>query len=83
MAKIVSFTLKGHKSSVNCLSYQNETSLLLSGSDDTTARLWDLRTSKASLCIRTDSPVTSVAFGKGPSKEEIVLSGPFAKNSSV
>jgi WD40 repeat protein len=80
---IVSFVLKGHKSSVNCLDFQE--SLLLSGSDDQTARLWDVRTSKTCLCLRTTGEVTSVAFAGPHSKEDTVnVSGlPFAKNTSV
>ena len=77
---ITSFVLKGHKSSVNCLDIQQ--SLLLSGSDDQTARLWDLRTSRTSLCLKTPGEVTSVAFAQD--KHEADLSDrPFAKNTSV
>ncbi|KAI2497852.1 hypothetical protein MHU86_16635 [Fragilaria crotonensis] len=80
---IVSFVLKGHKSSVNCLDYRNN--LLLSGSDDQTARIWDVRTSKTCLCLRTTGEVTSVAFAGPQGKEDNVnLTGlPFAKNTSV
>mmetsp|Transcript_9858 Transcript_9858/g.15150 ORF Transcript_9858/g.15150 Transcript_9858/m.15150 type:complete len:83 (+) Transcript_9858:149-397(+) len=80
---ISSFSLKGHKSSVNCLecSKNNDSSLLLSGSDDKTARLWDVRTSKTVLCMQTASPVLSVAFRELSAKVE--LAGSFSKKASV
>lgn len=66
--------LKGHRGPVNCLAHSSSVvtapapSLLLSGSSDGTARLWDLRTQRAASCIIApvddggDSDVTSVAF---------------------
>ena len=79
---IVSFSLKGHKSSINSLDFQE--SLLLSGSDDKTARLWDLRTSKTCLCLRTQGEVTSVAFAPIQKMNTMDLSNrPFSKNMSV
>eukprot|EP00978_Attheya_sp_CCMP212_P043887 scaffold294151_cov71-Attheya_sp.AAC.2 len=67
--------LKGHSSSVTCLALHNTsttttttTSVLLSGSEDGTARLWDLRQQRASLCIlmnhtnNSSSEITSVSF---------------------
>lgn len=38
-------------------------SYLLSGSEDRTARLWDLRTKKAVRCMCADDAVTAVCFG--------------------
>jgi WD40 repeat protein len=62
---IVSFALKSHKSSVNSLDFcQN---FLLSGSDDRSARIWDLRTSKTSIAIRAPGEVTCVSFWSGSS----------------
>mmetsp|Transcript_26957 Transcript_26957/g.58926 ORF Transcript_26957/g.58926 Transcript_26957/m.58926 type:complete len:457 (-) Transcript_26957:27-1397(-) len=72
-------TLKGHRGAVNCVAHSssvrtNRTSsgtsscYLLSGSDDGTARLWDLRSQRAALCILAPAcedgtkEVTSVAF---------------------
>ena len=46
-----------------------DTACLLSGSEDATARLWDLRERhlvRASLCIKTIGPVMSVCFGPYP-----------------
>ncbi len=78
--KVQKRTLKGHRQPVLCIShpgdhakYSSNTdahhpSLLLSGSEDGTARLWDLRTRKTAYCIIAptieDEPndVTAVAF---------------------
>ena len=75
-ASVVSTKLKGHSKSVLCLAhggsnhFGDETlrsataACLLSGSEDGTARLWDLRQSqRASLCIKTSGEVLSVSFG--------------------
>ena len=48
--------LKGHRAAVLCLDISSSSSLLLSGSEDGTARLWDLREHQrrgACLCIQT------------------------------
>jgi WD repeat-containing protein 53 len=73
---VQSFQLKGHSGSVLCLDHSNNStrccspsgdSTLLSGSEDGTCRLWDLRTGiRATLCIRCCKDrrdVLSVAFG--------------------
>ena len=72
--------LKGHSKQVTCVAHSSERaspddtspqhhpSLLLSGSEDGTARLWDLRTRKTSICMvipqnGVDSnEITSVSF---------------------
>ena len=72
--------LKGHRKPVLCLAHSSERltyrnapyqhhhpSLLLSGSEDGTARLWDLRSRKSVLCMvmppnEEGNDVTSVAF---------------------
>ena len=87
-------TLKGHQKPVLCLAHSSERlayysdegnehthhpSLLLSGSEDGTARLWDLRTRKTSLCmvlpnndddVSDGNEVTSVAFHPSIVEEE-------------
>ena len=68
--------LRGHQGPVLCLDHSSSISLesetppspvaacLLSGSEDHTARLWDLRANlRASLCIKTHGEVLSVVFG--------------------
>lgn len=64
--QLVSSKYEGHKAPVLSLAYQAQggSELLLSGSEDHTARLWDLRDSKrrACLCIPTQGEVLSVAF---------------------
>ncbi|KAK9712083.1 hypothetical protein K7432_007373 [Basidiobolus ranarum] len=59
--------LKGHKDSVLCLDISdtvlNERSLLATGSEDSTARIWDLRTNKAVWGFKDfEDAVTSVKF---------------------
>lgn len=67
-------SLRGHKGSVLCLASNNNSdntiisgekmNLLLSGSEDGTARIWDLRTHKTCMCILSPQRrvVTNVAF---------------------
>ncbi len=43
-------TLKGHRDSVSCLAWDRAT-IVASGSDDGTARLWDLRTLRSTRCL--------------------------------
>jgi WD40 repeat protein len=63
---IQSISYQGHQGPVLCLDYNNtDDPLLLSGSEDQTARLWDVREHRrrACLCIPTPGEVLSVAFG--------------------
>ena len=59
--------LKGHKNVVNALdsttTFNND--LLVSGSDDFTVKLWDLRDRNAVATYELDYQITSVAFSKG------------------
>ena len=62
--------LNGHTADINSLDIRNSASssspLLLSGSDDGTARIWDVRVSESSsqtFCM-TQGPVTAVAWDK-------------------
>lgn len=97
--QIHQLTLKGHSGQVLCLDHasskkssikdktsihHDHSNLLMSGSEDGTARLWDLRSSyNASLCILspTDSKeITSVAF----SPPQIIKSeNPFSNTTST
>lgn len=52
----------GHNDRVESLAFSHNGLYALSGSDDCTARLWDIRTGKELLCFRLDTPVDSVAF---------------------
>lgn len=71
-----------------CSATSVTTACLLSGSEDATARLWDLRTDcKASLCIKASGEVLSVAFGPswehstgGPSSQ---AQSPFSRDLTV
>jgi WD40 repeat protein len=81
--KVQKRTLKGHRKQVLCISHPGDhakysstdahiqhyhPSLLLSGSEDGTARLWDLRMRKTAYCIivptieNEPNDVTAVAF---------------------
>lgn len=65
---VASRQLGGHRDSVLCVQAGRGVDtqhLLLSGSEDSSARLWDLRTNRAVRCIRAfdKNPVSSVRFG--------------------
>lgn len=77
------YTFKGHKGSVLCLAHDSTSSLLLSGSEDETARLFDLRTSKTASCLLAGGEVTSVAFAPPSQTFSEPLAGPFAGNHTV
>ena len=78
------YSFKGHKGSVLCLAHDSVSSLLLSGCEDETARLWDLRTSKTALCLLAGGEVTSVAFAPSSSSPAATLQPlPFARNNQV
>ena len=82
---------QGHTAPVLSLAVSEDYSLLLSGSEDHTARLWDLRDNnrrRASLCIQTGGEVLSVAFtpknnGVLEDMPAVQLSSPFAKDHSM
>lgn len=70
---IHSVQLKGHQAAISCLDHSSRCassvgpSLLLSGSEDGTCRLWDLRIGRSVSCIKCSGSnggeVLSVAFG--------------------
>jgi WD40 repeat protein len=89
--------LKGHKASVLCLAHSSDVHMshhpnntavtvaacLLSGSEDETARLWDLRVPlRASLCIKAPGEVLSVAFSR-KEPPRTADAGPFARDFCV
>ena len=62
-------SLRGHKAAVNAVSFASETNFA-TGSDDSTVRVWDLRTQKPIKCMLgcfSGQAVDSVAFGKNES----------------
>ena len=67
---IESSKYQGHVGSVTCLdiSTSSSTNLLVSGSEDGTARIWDLRSHRrrAVSCIQTHGEVSSVKLGTEP-----------------
>ena len=72
MAAFHQYKLSGHRQPILCLAHSSHSCTsapccLLSGGEDGTMRCWDLRSSKASLCIVSPhstaaTEVTSVAF---------------------
>lgn len=90
---IQSVQLKGHKGSVLCVEHNSSvtnagsdatTGCLLSGSEDHTARLWDLRSGlRAATCIIAGGEVASVAFSPSNVNAMPVQSSPFSRNFSV
>ena len=61
-SSITKYQLVGHAGPVLCLDYI-EDSLLLSGSEDHTGRVWDLRTDRTAVCCHCDGEVLSAVFG--------------------
>lgn len=99
---IQSVKLKGHQGAVLCLDHSSSctevtgtspatntttAASLLSGSDDGTCRVWDLRAScRASLCIKCPGEVLSVAFGpkwQHHASEAATTSSPFGREYSI
>ena len=96
--KLQKRSLKGHSKQVTCVAHSSERaspddtspqhhpSLLLSGSEDGTARLWDLRTRKTSLCVvvpqngADSNEITSVSFH--PSRNDSGNSGDSRRGGS-
>ena len=69
MKELTATKYQGHQGPVLCLDVSVDDACLLSGSEDSTARLWDLRENnkrRASLCIQTHGEVLSVAFSPPP-----------------
>lgn len=83
---VKSSKLLGHQGSVLCLDHSSSLAdsalpgLLLSGSEDGTARLWDSRSRRAALCMTTSDPVLSTVFVASPSSSAASV---FAQNVAV
>ncbi|CAI5722858.1 unnamed protein product [Hyaloperonospora brassicae] len=75
-------TFRGHRKSVNALLCEEalHPNMLVSGSDDGTCRLWDVRTARVTKCLNVkkaldadeedESAVNSLAFGKATTGAE-------------
>lgn len=56
-------TLRGHTSFVFCVNFNAQSNLLVSGSFDSTIRMWDVVTGRCLRCIKAhDAPVTALHF---------------------
>lgn len=92
---IHSTKLKGHKGAVLCLDHSSSaaattttttssiTECLLSGSEDKTGRLWDLKSCRAAHCFVAGDEVVSVAFGIHATAASIQETLLFARNYTV
>eukprot|EP01118_Nematostelium_gracile_P018990 TRINITY_DN8628_c0_g1_i1.p1 TRINITY_DN8628_c0_g1~~TRINITY_DN8628_c0_g1_i1.p1 ORF type:complete len:330 (+),score=48.70 TRINITY_DN8628_c0_g1_i1:40-1029(+) len=59
-----STVLTGHKEPILCLTTDQQQTLLASGSEDASTRIWDLRTEKSVRClIAGEEQVNSICFG--------------------
>ena len=99
-AVVQTVQLKGHQKAVLCLDHSSSSSasgsttgtsvgpsLLLSGSEDGTCRLWDLRTGRTASCIKCSSAAANGATGGSvsaspPSEVLSVAFGPSWENES-
>ncbi|XP_029986347.1 WD repeat-containing protein 18 [Sphaeramia orbicularis] len=57
---------KGHRNLVTCLSVSMDGTLLLSGSHDETARLWDIQSKQSIRCLAHKGPVTNAVITSAP-----------------
>uniref|UniRef100_A0A8C6V1Z0 WD repeat-containing protein 18 n=1 Tax=Neogobius melanostomus TaxID=47308 RepID=A0A8C6V1Z0_9GOBI len=57
---------KGHRNLVTCLSVSMDGTLLLSGSHDETARLWDIQSKQSIRCLTHKGPVTNAVIMLAP-----------------
>ena len=57
-------TLEGHKAAVRCIEFLDD-STLISGGNDSTLRIWDLREGKLIETIPAEAPVTDVSAAPG------------------
>jgi len=67
------FKLLGHSQNVCAVAFRPDGLKLLSGSEDTVAKFWDLATKQSKIKISVDRPVTCVAFS--PDGTWLALSG--------
>ena len=92
MQELTASKYQGHHGPVLSLDVSADDTCLLSGSEDHTARLWDVRENhkrRASLCIQTHGEVLSVAFAPPvlskatKENEDVHLASVFAQDHSV
>eukprot|EP00898_Chlorokybus_atmophyticus_P006720 jgi/Chlat1/7049/Chrsp56S06718 len=75
-------TYKGHNGAVWCCDLTRDSSRLITGSADMTARLWDTETGTELARITMDTPLRSVEFSVG-GKEVVITADPFMGTQSA
>ncbi|CAH9120224.1 unnamed protein product [Cuscuta europaea] len=75
-------TYRGHNGAVNCCDVSRDSSRLITGSADTTAKLWDVKTGTEQFTFKFDSPCRSVDFSVGD-KLAVITADPFMGLSSA
>ena len=66
-------TVKEHSKTIKALSWNKDKTLMLTGSADNTAKLWDVEEWKVIKTYETDRPVNAVGFS--PIKEHVFVAG--------
>lgn len=51
---------EGHKNNITCFGFQRDLKYLYSASEDSTIKLWDLKTTTCSRTFENGSPLTSI-----------------------
>ncbi|CAA6661752.1 unnamed protein product [Spirodela intermedia] len=74
-------TYKGHNGAVWCCDISRDSTLLITGCADQTAKLWDVQTGTQLYSFNFDSPVRAVDFSVGD-KFAVITTDPFMEHSS-
>eukprot|EP00941_MAST-03F_sp_MAST-3F-sp1_P004847 g4847.t1 len=65
--------LEGHTDSVLCLSLSPDGTQLASGSEDCTARIWDLRTARSVRLLKCSEEVTSICYAPYKAEKKLIF----------
>ncbi|MCL7051310.1 hypothetical protein MKW94_022684 [Papaver nudicaule] len=75
-------TYGGHKGTVWCCDISRDSSRLITGSADSTASLWDVKSGTQLFCFQFDAPARAVDFAVGD-KLAVVTTDPFMGQTSA